>query len=568
MNTAVLQGTIMATTSHGIHRINRHANRSRNRHFTTTRIANYLNQIKSEYALSILNRTSLDIEDPLNGMPFTSPLNDPNDPGSSIAEVSDEKKMGIIIPKLKDTEELFNVNVGGVRFVYRIDTLIHRNQGLLSSLANLPHEKRLPHVDAYFQETNEYYFERHPLLFYSVFQFYLLGRIHHPPEICPQDIMEEFKYWEIDPSPFLCPWCCMDSDDEDEYEKRSDTSTQNIDEFKNLKFGPFRRCVWRIIEEPASSVYAQIFAIFSVLFVLISISGLVLGSIPDFQVAAKKSKTSLNVTLEREPHPILIQVEYVCIIWFSLEYFSKMLVTPNRWATFRQLLNIIDLLAILPFMIEMGLKIIGIDTEQLQDLKGAFLVIRILRVLRVIRVLKLGRYSSGLQMFGKTLHASFRQLGMMAMVVMTGVIFFSTLVYFLEKDDPTSGFHSIPAACWWCIVTMTTVGYGDLTPVTVAGKLVATGAIACGVLVLALPITIIVDNFMKVAESERRPGFSENTGVKRLGPRARVLVSEDPDAQQQQQEIEQKSIRKRKLIEQISKPIKTESSTPMLKEEV
>uniref|UniRef100_A0AC35FNJ4 Uncharacterized protein n=1 Tax=Panagrolaimus sp. PS1159 TaxID=55785 RepID=A0AC35FNJ4_9BILA len=552
----------MATTSHGIHRINRHANRNRNRHFTTTRISNYLNQIKSEYALSILNRTSLDIEDPINGMPFTPPL---TDPGSSI-EISDEKKMGIIIPKLKESEELFNVNVGGVRFVYRIDTLILRNQGLLSFLANLSHEKRLPHVDAYFQETNEYYFERQPLLFYSIFQFYLLGRIHHPPETCPQDIIEEFKYWEIDPTPYLCPWCCMDSDDEDECEKASETSNENIDDFKNLKFGEFRKFVWRIIEEPASSVYAQIFAILSVLFVLISISGLILGSIPEFQVPAKRSKTASNVTLEREPHSALIQVEYVCIIWFSLEYFSKMIVTPNRCATFRQLLNIIDLLAILPFMIEMGLKIVGIDTEQLQDLKGAFLVIRILRVLRVIRVLKLGRYSSGLQMFGKTLHASFRQLGMMAMVVMTGVIFFSTLVYFLEKDEPTSGFHSIPAACWWCIVTMTTVGYGDLTPVTVAGKLVATGAIACGVLVLALPITIIVDNFMKVAESERRPGFSENAGVKRLGPRARVVVTEEPDAEQQ--ENEQKNIRKRKLIEQISKPIKTESNMPMLKDEM
>ena len=116
-------------------------------------------------------------------------------------------------------------------------------------------------------------------------------------------------------------------------------------------------------------------------------------------------------------------------------------------------------------------------------MQGAFLVIRILRVLRVIRVLKLGRYSSGLQMFGKTLRASCRQLGMMGMVVMTGVIFFSTLVYFLEKDEPNSGFYSIPASCWWCLVTMSTVssflqlnytiishlqvGYGDLTPVTV-----------------------------------------------------------------------------------------------------
>uniref|UniRef100_A0A1I7XX53 Ion_trans domain-containing protein n=1 Tax=Steinernema glaseri TaxID=37863 RepID=A0A1I7XX53_9BILA len=133
-------------------------------------------------------------------------------------------------------------------------------------------------------------------------------------------------------------------------------------------------------------------------------------------------------------------------------------------------------------------------------------------------------------MFGKTLQASFRQLGMMAMVVLTGVIFFSTLVYFLEKDEPGSHFHSIPAACWWCIVTMTTVGYGDLTPVTVPGKLVATGAIACGVLVLALPITIIVDNFMKVAEGERRPAEGQCMGLRRLGPRARVTMSENVEA--------------------------------------
>ncbi|KHJ75218.1 hypothetical protein OESDEN_25166 [Oesophagostomum dentatum] len=159
-----------------------------------------------------------------------------------------------------------------------------------------------------------------------------------------------------------------------------------------------------------------------------------------------------------EPHPVLDYLEYVCIVWFILEYATKMLVSSDRCRTFFQLLNIIDLMAILPFIVEMMLVMCGIDTDQLRDLKGAFLVIRILRVLRVIRVLKLGRYSSGLQMFGKTLKASFRQLGMMAMVVLTGVIFFSTLVYFLEKDEPGSQFYSIPAACWWCIVTMTTVG--------------------------------------------------------------------------------------------------------------
>lgn len=167
------------------------------------------------------------------------------------------------------------------------------------------------------------------------------------------------------------------------------------------------------------------------------------------------------------PHPYLVYVEYVCVSWFTMEYVGKIAVAAQRWKVFKQTLNLIDLAAIVPFFFELSLQVAGIDTESMQDLKGAFLVIRILRVLRVIRIFKLGRYSSGLQTFALTLLQSMKQLGMMGMVLMTGVIFFSTLVYFLEKDEPGTEFTSIPASFWWCIVTMTTVGYGDVVPETV-----------------------------------------------------------------------------------------------------
>lgn len=94
------------------------------------------------------------------------------------------------------------------------------------------------------------------------------------------------------------------------------------------------------------------------------------------------------------------------------------------------------------------------------------LVIRVMRVLRVARVFKLARYSSGLQAFGDTMKRSITELSMLGMFLVTGIIFFSTVLYFLEKDEPNSEFFSIPAACWWCVVTMTTVGYGDVVPTT------------------------------------------------------------------------------------------------------
>ncbi|CAI5445142.1 unnamed protein product [Caenorhabditis angaria] len=472
-----MQGAAMAT-SHGIARLNRHQQRLQQQtfHIPTANRLFYQLQTASTSDLKPEENLELDAE--------------------QLSEIPAASKFEIFNADSEISQQFVRLNVGGQRFMLKKETIRKRGVGRLLDIVNKSSEC----ADAYFCPSNEYYFERPPMLFHIVYQFYLNGIIHQPTNLCPMDIIEELEYWRIVPDQYLASCCCAQQQEVDEDEMEDEEEKPNL--FKSLKFGEIRRSIWNMIEEPTSGGKAQIFALFSVFFVLVSISGLVLGSLPDLQY----ERLLPDGKVEREPLPFFGYIEYVCIIWFTMEYGLKMLVSAERSKTARQLLNIIDLLAILPFLIEMLLFIFGISTEQLRDLKGAFLVIRILRVLRVIRVLKLGRYSSGLQMFGKTLKASFRQLGMMAMVVMTGVIFFSTLVYFLEKDEPNTKFASIPAACWWCIVTMTTVGYGDLTPVTVPGKLVATGAIACGVLVLALPITIIVDNFMKVAETERPGG--------------------------------------------------------------
>lgn len=126
------------------------------------------------------------------------------------------------------------------------------------------------------------------------------------------------------------------------------------------------------------------------------------------------------------------------------------LLAPRKLRFALKPLNVVDLMAIVPFYLELLLTLCGVDDKKLRDLRWAFLVVRILRVLRVIRIIKLGRFSSGLQTFGMTLQRSQKQLQMMTIVLLTGVVFFSTMIYFLEKDEEGTPFSSIPAAYWWC----------------------------------------------------------------------------------------------------------------------
>ena len=150
-------------------------------------------------------------------------------------------------------------------------------------------------------------------------------------------------------------------------------------------------------------------------------------------------------------HTAFVITERICIAFFTVEYCLRMFAAPRKLRFALKPLNLVDLMAIVPFYLELLLTLCGVDDKKLRDWRWAFLVVRILRVLRVIRIIKLGRFSSGLQTFGMTLQRSQKQLQMMTIVLLTGVVFFSTMIYFLEKDEDGTPFTSIPAAYWWCM---------------------------------------------------------------------------------------------------------------------
>lgn len=192
-------------------------------------------------------------------------------------------------------------------------------------------------------------------------------------------------------------------------------------------------------------------------------------------------------------------IETICMAWFTLEYLVRFVAAHCRLSFLKDFLNIIDMFATIPFYVEIALDSLVFVCYQ-YDKVDSFLAA--LKVLRVFRIFKLARYFRALRVFGLTLVGSKRELATITMFTSVTIVIFSSVIYYVEKDDPDTLYVSIPASMWWAIVTITTVGYGDMSPKTVGGKIV--GAVACvsGILILAFPVSILTEHFMTTYKRE------------------------------------------------------------------
>ena len=233
--------------------------------------------------------------------------------------------------------------------------------------------------------------------------------------------------------------------------------------------------------------------------------------------------------------PFFNALENIMLGWFTLEFLLRLIACPNLLDFFKRPLNYIDMIAIIPgYIVIIIVYFVQHEQEfysyyasasttdmpeigppgppgeniekfgQFSTNLRIFRALQIMRALRALRILKIARHSAGLKTFGHTLSKSRSELSLLLLFVLVNILIFSSLVYFVEYDQPNSQFTSIPVTCWWAIVTITTVGYGDMTPTSDLGKFFAAICTLVGVLVIALPVSVISTNFNLYYRSAKR----------------------------------------------------------------
>ncbi len=188
--------------------------------------------------------------------------------------------------------------------------------------------------------------------------------------------------------------------------------------------------------------------------------------------------------IEQEYGAILRVCEWVFTILFTVEYVLRLISIERPLKYAYSFFGVVDLLSILPTYL--GLFLVGTPS---------LIVIRTLRLLRVFRVLKLARLLGEAQRLAVALQASRRKITVFLLFVLTIVVIMGTIMYIVE--DPENGFTSIPRSIYWAIVTLTTVGYGDIAPQTVLGQFFAATIMVLGYSILAVPTGIISAEIMK-----------------------------------------------------------------------
>ncbi|XP_051505721.1 potassium voltage-gated channel subfamily G member 4 [Myxocyprinus asiaticus] len=414
-------------------------------------------------------------------------------------------------PRDIDHSELALINVGGDCYTFPWSTLEQFPLSRLGQLRNCSSPDDIAQLcDDYDDARREFFFDRSSLAFRVILNFLAAGKLRLLRQVCAVSLSDELSYWGIDPAHM--ERCCRrrmlthveevaekKRKEEERRQKRLALQRPIVQDKCYLRF---MGRLQEIVDNPHSGWLGKAFACFSVVMIAVTVISLCISTMPDHENRGACSEKCRNIFI----------VETVCVAWFSLEFLLRFLQAESKLQFVRNPLNIIDVIAILPYYMSLV-----VDTEDKSEkaelhsntgsgrayLDKLGLILRVMRALRILYVMRLARHSLGLQTLGLTMQRSMREFGLLLLFLCVAVALFSPLVHLAEKEftknKATSShcFSSIPASYWWAIISMTTVGYGDMVPHSIPGQVVAFSSILSGILIMAFPATSIFHVFSR-----------------------------------------------------------------------
>jgi voltage-gated potassium channel len=249
----------------------------------------------------------------------------------------------------------------------------------------------------------------------------------------------------------------------------------------------FKERVFYLIDEKGrkKSTWNRFFHLSIVALILLSVTGIVLESFQPLRLRYNAYFYYSEIVVV-----IVFSIEYLLRLWTAALKYPELPAWRARWQFMISPLGLIDLIAILPFYLPFFFKF---------DLR----FIRILRIVRLLRIFKLNRYTKALGLFTHVFYEKRSELGITMFVMFLLLLMSSTIMYYLESDAQPDQFPDIISTFWWSVATLTTVGYGDVYPVTGWGKLVSGIIAILGIGLVALPTGILSAGFIEKLEEKK-----------------------------------------------------------------
>ncbi|XP_070196497.1 potassium voltage-gated channel protein Shaw-like [Littorina saxatilis] len=335
------------------------------------------------------------------------------------------------------------------------------------------------------------------------------GELHVPLEVCGAVVKRELDFWQIDEMEIkACCWRHYRSYIEnqailEDFNNSLFKENYNI-EIDHLKgWKKFQMRVWLILDHPRTSKVAMAYGIISFLFVVTSIAGFCLETLPDlrpdvaYNVSATCHGKAQIIAVVMTSNAALNVLDIICTVFFSLELVMRFTFSPSKRKFLFSPMNIIDLLALVPLYVTVIFQAWNLQACYLNE-QFVIEIMFILRIFRMFRIFHLVKHYQALKVLVYALRASLQELLMLFIFLLIAMLVFATMIYYAEREDATTPgemFSTIPMGFWWAIITMTTVGYGDVSPVTPIGYIVGTCCCVVGVLLVALTFPVISNNF-------------------------------------------------------------------------